>query len=254
MKIVVIGGTGLIGSKLVARLRSKGHDAVPASPNSGVNTITGEGLADALKGADVVVDVSNSPSFEDGPVMEFFKTSARNIAAAEKKQRVKHHVAMSIVGADRLPESGYLRAKIAQEKAIKEAGVPYTILRSTQFFEFVDSIIKGGTEGDTVRLPSANLQPIAADDVVAVLADLTLGAPVNGTVEVAGPEKFPLHALAGKVLTARKDPRKIVGDVRAKYFGTVLEDSSLTPLGKAHIGPMHFDDWFRNAQAQAPAR
>lgn len=251
MKIVVIGGTGLIGSKLVARLREKGHEAVPASPNSGVNTITGAGLADALIGADVVVDVSNSPSFEDKPVMDFFTTSARNIGEAEKKQGVKHHVAMSIVGADRLPDSGYLRAKVAQEKAIKESGVPYTILRSTQFFEFVDSIIKGGTEGGTIRLPSATLQPIAADDVVAVLTDLTLGAPANGTVEVAGPEKFPLHALAGKVLTARKDPRKVVGDVRAKYFGTVLEDQSLTPLGQSHIGPMRFDDWFRRAEAKA---
>jgi uncharacterized protein YbjT (DUF2867 family) len=246
MKIVVIGGTGLIGSKLVDRLRKLGHEVVAASPNTGVNTITGEGLAQALHGAQVVVDVANSPSFEDKAVMAFFRTSTGNLLAAEKAASVRHHLALSVVGTERLPESGYMRAKMAQEKLIKESGIPYTILHSTQFFEFVNAIITSGAEGDVIRLSPALVQPIASDDVVDALTDLTVAAPVNGTVEVAGPEKFPLDKLARKVLAANDDKRRVIADVHARYFGAELNDQSLTPTAgvKPRLGRISFDDWF----------
>ena len=243
MKIVVIGGSGLIGTKLVSRLRQKGHEVVAASPNSGVNTITGEGLADALAGAQVVVDVANSPSFEDRAVLEFFQTAGRNLLAAEAAAGVRHHVALSVVGTDRLPDSGYLRAKLAQENLIKASKIPYTIVRSTQFFEFLNGIAQSSTVGQTVRLSPALLQPIASDDVAAALADATLGAPVNGTIEVAGPERLPLDELARRYLSAIQDRRQVVGDAKARYFGTVINDQSLTPGDNARLGSIRFDDW-----------
>ncbi len=228
MKIVVIGGTGLIGSKLVDRLRRHGHEVVAASPNTGVNSITGEGLAAAVAGAEVVVDVANSPSFEDQAVLEFFETSGRNLLAAEAAAGVRHHVALSVVGSDRSPESGYLRAKLAQERLIEASGLPYTIVRATQFFEFVGRIAESSTIGQTVRVSPALLQPIASDDVVGALADIAVAAPVNGTIEVAGPEKIPLDELVGTLLRASNDPREVVSDVHARYFGTELNDRSLT--------------------------
>jgi len=243
VKIVVIGGSGLIGTKLVSRLRQKGHEVVAASPNSGVNTITGEGLADALAGAQVVVDVANSPSFEDRAVLEFFQTAGRNLLAAEAAAGVRHHVALSVVGTDRLPDSGYLRAKLAQENLIKASKIPYTIVRSTQFFEFLNGIAQSSTVGQTVRLSPALLQPIASDDVAAALADATLGAPVNGTIEVAGPERLPLDELARRYLSAIQDRRQVVGDAKARYFGTVINDQSLTPGDNARLGSIRFDDW-----------
>lgn len=249
MKIVVIGGSGLIGKKLVKILREGGHEAVPASPATGVNTLTGEGLAEALKGAQVMVDVSNSPSFEDEPVMKFFETSTRNLLAAEKIAGVKHHVALSIVGADRNPDSGYLRAKVAQEKLIKASTTPYTILRATQFFEFIGGIADGSTEGDTVRLTSAKLQPIAADDVAAALAPVATGEPVNGVIEVAGPEPIPLAELARRWLIAKHDKRQVVEDAKARYFGTELNDQSLTPGDKARIGKIRFNEWLNRSAA-----
>jgi uncharacterized protein YbjT (DUF2867 family) len=249
MKIVVIGGSGLIGSKLVKILRERGNEVVPASPATGVDTLTGKGLDDALKGAQVVVDVSNSPSFEDTAVMKFFETSTRNLLAAEKKSGVKHHVALSIVGADRNPDSGYLRAKMAQEKLIKASTVPYTILRATQFFEFIGGIADAGTEGNTVRLTSAKLQPIAADDVAAALAPVVLGEPVNGVIEVAGPEPLPLAEMARRWLTAKHDKRQVVADAKARYFGTELNDRSLTPGDNPRIGKIRFDEWLNRAAA-----
>lgn len=245
MKIVVIGGTGLIGSKLVNRLKQKGHDAVAASPNTGVNTITGEGLDEALAGAQVVVDVANSPSFESKAVLAFFETSGRNLLAAEAKAGVRHHVALSVVGTDRLPESGYLVAKLAQEKLIKAGKIPYSILRSTQFFEFVNGIAQSAGEGNTVRLSPAFLQPIVSDDVVDALTDVTLAAPVNGVVEVAGPERISLDDLVRRYLKAKKDPREVIADVHARYFGTEINDQSLTPGANARIGTMRFEDWLR---------
>lgn len=247
MKIVVIGGTGLIGTKLVSRLREKGHEAVPASPNSGVNTITGEGLAEALAGAQVVVDVANSPSFEDKAVLEFFETSGRNLLAAEAAAGVGHHVALSVVGADRLPDSGYLRAKMAQERLIKASKIPYTILRSTQFFEFVNGIAQSGTVGQTIRLTSALLQPVVSDDVADALTGVTLGAPVNGTIELAGPEKIGLDELVRQYLRAKHDARQVVTDDNARYFGAVLNDRSLTPGDNPIIGPTRFKDWLSRA-------
>jgi uncharacterized protein YbjT (DUF2867 family) len=250
MKIVVIGGTGLIGTNLVSRLRQKGHDVVAASPNTGVNTITGEGLAEALSGAQVVVDVANSPSFEDRAVLEFFETSGRNLLAAEAAAGVGHHLALSVVGADRLPESGYLRAKMAQEMLIKSARIPYTILRATQFFEFVNSIIQSGADGDVVRLSPALLQPIASDDVAAALTDLAVGPPLNGMVEVAGPERIPLDKLARKVFAVSKDSRKVIADVHARYFGAELNDQSLTAGEKPRIGATRFENWLSRSTAQ----
>jgi uncharacterized protein YbjT (DUF2867 family) len=250
MKIVVIGGSGLIGTKLVNRLRQNGHEVVAASPNSGVNTITGEGLAEALAGAQVVVDVANSPSFEDKAVLEFFETSGRNLLAAEAAVGVGHHLALSVVGADRLPDSGYLRAKMAQENLIKASKIPYTILRSTQFFDFLNGIAQSATDGRTVRLSPAFLQPVVSDDVAATLADLTLGTPVNGTVELAGPERISLDELVRRFLSAKQDPREVVADVHARYFGAELNDQSLTPGDNPRIGPTRFEDWLSRSIAQ----
>jgi uncharacterized protein YbjT (DUF2867 family) len=249
MKIVVIGGTGLIGSKLVASLRQRGHEVLAASPDSGVNTLTGEGLAAALAGAQVVVDLANSPSFEDAAVMKFFETAGRNLLAAEAEAGVRHHLALSVVGADRLPESGYLRAKLAQERIIKSSGIPYTILRSTQFFEFLRRVAESASEGNTVRVPPALVQPIVSDDVVAALTDLTLGPPLNDTVEVAGPEKFPLVDLVRRVLNANNDAREVTADVHAQYFGTELNDESLVPGSSSpRIGGTRFDAWLSSAR------
>jgi uncharacterized protein YbjT (DUF2867 family) len=250
MKIVVIGGSGLIGSNVVNRLRGAGHEVVAASPNSGVNTLTGEGLDEALAGAQVVVDVANSPSFEDKAVLEFFETAGRNLLPAEAKAGVGHHVALSVVGADRLPNSGYLRAKLAQEKLIKSSKTPYTILRSTQFFEFIDRIINSATDGDVVRLSPALVQPIASDDVAAALADLAIAAPLNKMIEIAGPEKFPLDKLARQVLAASDDRRSVAADVHAQYFGTTLDDRSLTPGDHPLLGQTRFMDWFNQSLAR----
>ena len=228
MKIVVIGGTGLIGTKLVNNLRQRGQEVVAASPSSGVNTFTGEGLAEALTGAQVVVDVANAPSWEDKAVMEFFETAGRNLLAAEAAAGVRHHVALSIVGADRLPASGYLRAKMAQENLIKASEIPFTIVRSTQFFEFAKGIVQSATEGQTVRLSPALLQPIAADDVAAALTDFALAEPLNDTIEIAGPEPIRMDEFARRFLSATRDPRKVTADVHARYFGTELNDQSLT--------------------------
>jgi len=243
MKIVVMGGSGLIGKNLVNRLRAGGNDAVAASPSSGVDTLTGAGLAEALKGAQVVVDVTNSPSFEDAAVLNFFETSARNLLPAEAAAGVGHHVALSVVGADRSPDSGYMRAKVAQEKAIKAATVPYTIVRATQFFEFVGQIADGSTEGQTVRLPPVLMQPLAADDVAAALADVAVAKPVNGTIEVAGPEAIRLDELARRLLSAKRDPRQVTTDVNASYFGTESDDRTLTPGKDPRIAPTRFEDW-----------
>ncbi|WP_340119424.1 SDR family oxidoreductase [Pelagibius sp. 7325] len=247
MKIVVIGGSGLIGTKLVNNLRGKGHDVVAASPNTGVNTFTGEGLAAALMDTQVVVDVANAPSFEDEAVMTFFRTAGRNLLAAEAAAGVAHHLALSVVGTERLLESGYFRAKMAQEDLIKAAGVPYTILRSTQFFEFVDGIVKAGTEGDAIRLSPALIQPIASDDVAAALAELTVAEPLNATVEVAGPEACPLDSFARQFLAARGDARKVIADVHARYFGAALNDRSLTPGDSPRLGSIRFADWLGHA-------
>lgn len=251
MKIVVIGGTGLIGSNIVNRLRLDGHEAVAASPRTGINAMTGEGLDEALAGTQVVVDVSNSPSFEDQAVREFFETSTRNLLAAEAAAGVEHHVALSIVGTDRLPENAYFRAKTAQENLIKASSIPYTILRSTQFFEFIGGIIDWSADGGTIRLSPALIQPIAADDVAAVLADLTVGAPMNGIVEVAGPDRFPLDELARKFLAARQDLREVVADVHARYFGSELDDRSLVAGDDARIGPTRFHNWLSRSSARA---
>jgi uncharacterized protein YbjT (DUF2867 family) len=250
MKIVVIGGSGLIGSKLVANLDERGHEAVPAGPDTGVNTLTGEGLAEVLGGADVVVDVSNSPSFADEDVMEFFTTSTGNLLAAEKDAGVGHHVAVSIVGADRLPESGYLRAKVAQEQLIEKGPISYTIVRSTQFFEFVGRIADEATDGDEVRLSTGLMQPIAADDLAALVADVAVDEPVNGVVEVAGPERVAMDELIRRGLRARDDEREVIADPDARYFGTKLENDELTPVGDARIGETRFEDWLA---AHAPA-
>jgi uncharacterized protein YbjT (DUF2867 family) len=240
---VVIGGSGLIGTKLVNNLRQRGHEAVAASPASGVDTITGEGLAKALEGAKVVVDVANSPSFEDTAVLRFFETSGRNLLAAEVAAGVGHHVALSVVGTDRLLDSGYFRAKMAQEDLIKASTVPYTILRSTQFFEFVRGIAQSGTDGQTVRLSPALVQPVVSDDVAAALADIVLGAPVNGTIELAGPERLPLNELVRRPLSATHDARQVITDVHARYFGAELDDRSLTPGDDPRITPTRFEDW-----------
>jgi uncharacterized protein YbjT (DUF2867 family) len=243
MKIVVIGGTGLIGSKLVNKLGEHGHEAVAASPDSGVNTLTGEGLADVLQGADTVVDVSNSPSFEDAAVMDFFTTSTRNQLAAEKEAGVGHHVALSVVGTERLAESGYFRAKIAQEKLIKESGVPFSIVHATQFFEFVKSIAQAATDGNTVRLSPALIQPMAAEDVATAVARAAVGSPQNATIEVAGPEQFGLDELIRKGLSFHGDPREVVTDPNARYFNALLQDRELLPGSEATIFNTRFEDW-----------
>jgi uncharacterized protein YbjT (DUF2867 family) len=243
MKIVVIGGTGLIGSKLVEKLRKDGHEALAASPDSGVNALTGEGLAEALEGAQVVVDVANAPAWDDAAVLDFFQTSSRNLLAAETAAGVGHHVTLSVVGADRLPRSGYLRAKVAQEEIVKAGPVPYTIVRATQFFEFIGRIADSSTEGDIVRLPPALVQPESADDVASTLADVALGAPLNDTVELAGPDAFRLDELARRFLKASGDRREVTPDVHARYFGAELDDRSLTPGDDARIAPTRFEDW-----------
>ncbi len=251
MKIVVIGGTGLIGSKLVKTLCERGLDAFAAAPSTGVNSITREGLAQAMDGADIVVDVANAPSWEDQAVLEFFETSNRNLLAAEAAAGVRHHVALSIVGSERLPENGYFRAKVAQENLIKASGIPYTIVRATQFFEFVGGIAQSALVGDEIHLSPALIQPISSDDVVAALADVTLQAPVNGTVEVAGPEALPLDELVRRFLLATADTRKVVADVHARYFGAVLDDQSLTPGKNPRLGAIRFGDWLGQSLAQA---
>jgi uncharacterized protein YbjT (DUF2867 family) len=253
MKIVVIGGTGLIGSKLVAKLRRAGHEPLAASPDTGVNTISGEGVAEALEGAQVVVDVSNAPGMDDDAVLDFFQTSSGNLLAAEGAAGVNHHVVLSVVGADRLPESGYLRAKVAQEEAVKAGTVPYTIVRASQFFEFIGRIADSSTEGDTVRLAPVLVQPEAADDVAAALADVAVSPPVNGTVEVAGPEAFRFDELARRVLAANNDPRRVTTDVHARYFGAELDDHSLTPGSSPRIAPTHFEDWLSQSVTQRAA-
>jgi uncharacterized protein YbjT (DUF2867 family) len=250
MKIVVIGGSGLIGKKLIPILRKRGHEAVPASPSSGVNTLTGEGLAQALEGADVVVDVSNAPSWEDAAVLEFFQTSTRNLLAAEAAAGVGHHVALSVVGADRLPDSGYMRAKVAQEGLIKSGGVPYTIVRATQFFEFVGGIAQSATDGQTVRLPPALMQPIVSDDVAAALAQVAVDGPLNRMVELAGPEPIRQDELVRRYLAANKDPREVITDVHARYFGTEVNDQSLTPGENPMLGTTRFEDWLDSARAR----
>jgi uncharacterized protein YbjT (DUF2867 family) len=243
MKIVVIGGTGLIGKKLVKNLREKGHEVLSASPSSGVNAVTGEGLAGALSGAQVVVDVANAPSWEDNAVLEFFDKSGRNLLAAEASAGVKHHVALSVVGTDRLLASGYFRAKMAQENLIKESKVPYTIVRATQFFEFVGGIAQFSTEGQTVRLPPAMMQPIVSDDVADALAEVAVEKPINDTIDLAGPEPIRMDELVRKFLTANKDPRKVITDVKARYYGTEVNDKSLTPGDNPRLGPTRFEDW-----------
>src|ERR671918_2146887 len=244
MKIVVIGGSGLIGTKLVNNLRKQGHEVVAASPSSGVNTLTGEGLAEALAGARVVVDVANSPSFEDKAVLEFFETSGRNLLAAEAAAGVRHHVALSIVGTDR-SDNGYFRAKVAQEKLIETSRIPYTIIRSTQFLEFLKGIADSSADGNKVRLSPGLFQPIAADDVAAITADVALAAPRNGIVETAGPERAPFNEIVARYLKALGDPHVVVSDPEARYFGGRVEERSLVPLGEARLGRIGLDEWLR---------
>ena len=244
MKIVVIGGSGLIGSQLVNRLRQNGREIVAASPASGINTITGEGLAEALAGAQVVVDVANSPSFEDRAVLEFFETSGRNLLAAERTAGVAHHVALSVVGTDRLQASGYFRGKMAQEKLIRASNIPYTIVHSTQFFEFVGGIVKSATVGQAVHLSPALIQPIASEDVVSAMADIVLGPPANGVIEIAGPDHMRLSDLVRRYLKMTDDPRGVVADAHALYFGAELNDQSLIPGANARIAATRFEDWF----------
>jgi uncharacterized protein YbjT (DUF2867 family) len=251
MKIVIIGGTGLIGSRLVTRLRERGHTAVAASPDTGVNTLTGEGLAQVLGGANVVVDVSNSPSFEDGAVMKFFQTSTSNVLAAEAVAGVGHHVALSIVGCDRIPDSGYMRAKVAQEKLIRVSSGPWSIVRATQFFEFFARIADEATVGKTVRYPPLLFQPLSDDDVVNTLSDVTLGAPARGIVEVAGPQQFRFDEFIRMALEARHDSRDVIADPYAKYFGTELSERMLVPDGNARLGEIRFEDWL--SQSAIPA-
>jgi len=250
MKIVVIGGTGLIGSKTVAILRQGGHEVLAASPNSGVNTITGEGLKEALAGAQVVIDLANSPSFEDKAVLEFFETSGRNLLAPEAAAGVRHHAALSIVAIDRT-DNGYFRAKVAQEKLIEASGIPYTIVRSTQFLEFLRAIADSSAAGNRVRISTGLFQPIAADDVAASVADVALALPRNGIVEIAGPERAPFNEIVARYLKAVGDPREVVSDPEARYYGSRVEEYSLVPLGEARLGRIGFDEWLRRSQAAA---
>ena len=251
MKIVVIGGTGLIGSKTVPILRQGGHEVVAASPKSGVNTITGEGLKVAMAGAQVVIDLTNSPSFEDKAVLEFFQTSGRNLLAAEAAAGVQHHVALSIVGIERSPDNGYFCAKVAQEKLIEKSGIAYTIIRATQFLEFLGAIAASAADGNVVRLAPGLFQPIAADDVAAVVADVALAAPRNGIVEIAGPERAPFNEIVARYLKAVGDPRVVVSDPEARYWGGRVEERSLVPLGEARLGHIGLDEWLRRSQARA---
>lgn len=253
MKIIVIGGSGLIGSKLVKQFGEQGHEAIAASPKSGVNTLTGEGLAEVLKNAQVVVDVSNSPSFEDAAVMEFFKTSTGNLLSSEATAGVRHHVALSIVGIDRLPECGYFRAKIAQEKLIKESSIPHSIVRATQFFEFVRSIADSATEGNKVRMAPVLFQPMAADDVASAVGRVALDPPLNGTLEIAGPEQFRFDELIRQELKANNDPREVISDVHGRYFGAELSERSLVPDDGAQLGRTRFADWRKRYAFQAHA-
>jgi uncharacterized protein YbjT (DUF2867 family) len=250
MKIVVIGGTGLIGSKTVSILRQRGHDIVAGSPQNGINSITGEGLKEAMVSAQVVIDLANSPSFEDKAVLEFFQTSGRNLLAAEAAAGVRHHVALSIVGTDR-SDNGYFRAKVAQENVIKTSGIPYTIIRSTQFLEFLRGIADSSAEGNRVRLPPVLFQPIAADDVAANVADVALAAPRNGIVELAGPERAPFDEIVARYLKAVGDPREVVSDPAARYWGGQVEEHSLVPLGEERRGRIRLDEWLRRSQARA---
>lgn len=250
MRIVVIGGTGLIGSKLVERLRRAGHDPLAASPDTGVDTYTGRGLEQALEGAQVVVDVSNAPAWDDEAVLDFFRTTSRNMLAVESRSGVRHHVALSVVGVDRLPDSGYMRGKLAQEAAITGADVPFTILRATQFFEFLGRVADSSSEGDTVRLAPVLVQPESADDVAAALAELSVNAPVNGVIELAGPEVFRFDELTRRVLRANGDPRRVTADSTARYFGAELQEHSLVPGEHAHLAPTRFEDWLSESTAE----
>lgn len=243
MRIVVVGGRGRIGARLVTILTHRGHDVVAASRRSGIDTVTGEGMAEALRGASVVVDVSDSPTFEDAAVLNFFTTSTRNLLAGEAAAGVGHHVMLSIVGIDRVPDSGYYRAKMAQEKLIKDSSIPYTIIRATQFFEFLTTIADAATQGTAVRVPPAQIQPIAADEVAHAVADVSTGTPLNGTVEIGGPEPFSMAALLQRVLAARNDPREVITDPHAQYFGAALNEHSLIPGDDAKLGEIRLDDW-----------
>jgi uncharacterized protein YbjT (DUF2867 family) len=251
MKIVVIGGTGLIGSKTVAILRQGGHEVVAASPKSDVNSITGEGLKEAMAGAQVVIDLANSPSFEDRAVLEFFETSGRNLLAAEAAAGVRHHVALSIVGTDRTQDNGYFRAKVAQERLIEASGIPYAIIRATQFLEFLGAIAASSADGNMVKLAPGLFQPIAADDVAVIVADVALAAPRNGIVEIAGPERAPFNEIVARHLKAVGDPREVVRDPEARYWGGRVEERSLVPLGEARLGRIGLDEWLRRSQARA---
>lgn len=253
MKIVVIGGSGLIGSKLVPKLREHGHEAIAASPNSGVNTVTGEGLEGALKGASVVLDVSNAPSWEDTAVMKFFETSTRNLLASEAAAGVRHHVALSVVGSERMLESGYFRAKVAQENLIKGSSISYSIVRATQFFEFLKGIADFSTDGNKVRLPTALIQPMAADDVATAAGRVAMGSPVNGTIEVGGPERFRLDEFVRQGLAAWKDPREVVADPNARYYGIKLNEKTLVPGENARLGETRFETWLTQPAAQSPS-
>lgn len=254
MKIVVIGGSGLIGSKLVIKLREQGHEAIAASPNSGVNTLTGEGLAEALPGASVVVDVSNSPSFEDAAVLTFFETSTRNLLTYEAAAGVSHHVALSVVGTERLSESGYFRAKIAQEKLIRNSAMPYSIVHATQFFEFLKGLADISSDGDKVRLPPVLFQPMAADDVASAMARIAAGPPVNGIIEIAGPEPFRMDELVRERLAALKDPREVIADPEALYSGAKLNLRTLLPDDPARLGETRFESWLARSAAQIPRK
>ena len=251
MKIVVIGGTGLIGSKVVEKLKQKDHEAIAAAPNMGVNTITGEGLKVAMAGAQVVIDLANSPSFEDRAALEFFETSGRNLLAAGAEAGVRHHVALSIVGTDRTSDNGYFRAKVAQEKLIETSGIPYTIIRSTQFLEFLGGIAASSADGNTVRLSPGLFQPIAAEDVAAIVADVALAAPRNGIVEIAGPERAPFNEIVARYLKAVGDPHRVVSDPEARYFGGRVEENSLVPLGKTRLGRIALDEWLHRSRVKA---
>jgi uncharacterized protein YbjT (DUF2867 family) len=251
MKIVIIGGTGLIGSKTAPILRQRGHEVAATSPKTGVNSITGEGLKEAMAGTDVVIDLTNSPSFEDDAVLAFFETSGRNLLAAEAAAGVRHHLALSIVGTDRTPDNGYFRAKVAQEKLIQASGIPYTIIRSTQFLEFLGAIAASGADGSTVRISPGLFQPIASDDVAAIVAEVALAKPRNGIIEIAGPERAPFNEIVARYLKALGDSRTVLSDPEARYFGGRVEERSLVPLAEARLGRIGFDEWFRRSPAKA---